>query len=173
MYTLNDADNSVLLVSVQYSVSAERSHTVAKLLIGEQIIPERILILDSVQRQNFRGKLSPHETFAFKLETSSERKGHSDGSSSSPLVKGLDYYSSGSMVDGLAAALLSRCQIRNLKGTLCVSWPSFGGSAVSLVKSIVKEVLPSLEFSVNSDGEDEYIKLGQIKDHLFDSDLYT
>ena len=173
IYALNDVYNSVLLVSVQYSVSAERSHAIAKLLIGEQIIPERVLIMDSVQSRNFRGKLSPDETFAFKLETSSERKEHSDGSSSSPLMKGLDYFPSGSMVDGLAAALLSQCQMRNIKGTLCVSWPEFGGSGVSLVKSIIKEVLPSLEFSVNSDGEDEYSKLDQIKDHPFDSELYT
>ncbi|KAJ9709506.1 hypothetical protein PVL29_001132 [Vitis rotundifolia] len=173
IYALNDVDNSVLLVSVQYAVSAERSHAIAKLLIGEQIIPERVLIMDSVQSRNFRGKLSPDETFAFKLETSSERKEHSDRSSSSPLLKGLDYFPSGSMVDGLAAALLSRCQMRNIKGTLCVSWPEFGGSGVSLVKSIIKEVLPSLEYSVNSDGEDEYSKLDQIKDHPLDSELYT
>ena len=173
IYTLNDADKSVILVSVQYSVSAERSHAVAKLLIGEQIIPKKVLILDSVQSRNFRGKLSPDETFAFKLETSSERKGHSDGSSSSPLLNGLDYFPSGSMVDGLAAALLSRCQMRNIKGTLCVSWPEFGGSGVPMVKSILKEILPSLEFRMNSDGEDEYFKLGQIKDNPFDSELYS
>ncbi|KAJ0095601.1 hypothetical protein Patl1_16588 [Pistacia atlantica] len=75
-------------------VAAGRSHIVAKLLIGEQIVPERVLILDSVQTRNFRGKLSLDETCAFKLETSSERKG---GSS---LLKDVDYFPSGSMVDG-------------------------------------------------------------------------
>lgn len=173
IYALNDADNSVLLVSVQYSVSAERSYSVAKLMIGEQIIPERVLILDSVQSRNFRGKLSPDETFAFKLETSSEREGLSDGSSSPPLLKSLKYFPSGSMVDGLAAALLSRCQMRSIRGSLCVSWPEFGSYGVSLVKSILKEVLPSLEFSLNNDGEDEYFKWDQIKAHPFDSELYT
>ena len=129
--------------------------------------------MDSVQSRNFRGKLSPDETFAFKLETSLEGKEHSDGSSNSLLLKGLDYFPSGSMVDGLAATLLSRCQMRNIKGTLCVSWPEFGGSGVSLVKSIIKEVLPSLEISLTSDEEDEYSKLDHIKDHPFDSELYT
>ncbi|RVW41660.1 hypothetical protein CK203_068125 [Vitis vinifera] len=65
--------------------------------------------MDSVQSWNFCGKLSPDETFVFKMETSLKRKEHSDGSNSSPLLKGLDYFLSGSMVDGLAAALLSRC----------------------------------------------------------------
>ncbi|KAK9275348.1 hypothetical protein L1049_022612 [Liquidambar formosana] len=57
IYSLNCADNLILLISVQCSVAAERCHLVAKLLIGEQIIPERVLILDSVQSRNFRGKL--------------------------------------------------------------------------------------------------------------------
>ena len=44
---------------------------------------------------------------------------------------------------------------------------------MSLVKSIIKEVLPSLEISLTSDEEDEYSKLDHIKDHPFDSELYT
>ncbi|RVW61968.1 hypothetical protein CK203_065107 [Vitis vinifera] len=87
--------------------------------------------------------------------------------------RGFGLFPSGSMVDGLAATLLSRCQMRNIKGTLCVSWPEFGGSGVSLVKSIIKEVLPSLEISLTSDEENEYSKLDHIKDHHFDSELYT
>ena len=63
--------------------------------------------------------------------------------------------------------------MRNIKGNLCVSWPESGGSGVSLVKSIIKEVLPSLEFSLTSDEKDEYSKLDYIKDHYFDSKLYT
>ncbi|CBI36406.3 unnamed protein product, partial [Vitis vinifera] len=63
--------------------------------------------------------------------------------------------------------------MRNIKGTLCVSWPEFGGFGVSLVKSIIKEVLPSLEISLTSDEEDEYSKLDHIKDHPFDSELQS
>ncbi|KAJ4710646.1 Fatty acid desaturase (Delta-4 desaturase) [Melia azedarach] len=167
IYAISDADNGVLLASVQCPVVAERSHIVAKLLIGEQIIPERVLILDSIQNRNFRGKLSPDETYALKLETSSERRG---GSS---LLKDVDYFPSGSMVDGLPAALLSRCQLKNIKGTLCVSWPEHGNSAVSLIKSLVqKNVLPGLDFSL-SDGEDSRLRFGQMKNHSFDSELYT
>lgn len=167
IYAISDADNRVLLASVQCPVVAERSHIVAKLLIGEQIIPERVLILDSIQNRNFRGKLSPDETYALKLETSSERRG---GSS---LLKDVDYFPSGSMVDGLPAALLSRCQLKNIKGTLCVSWPEHGNSAVSLIKSLVqKNVPPGLDFSLN-DGEDSHLRFGQMKNHSFDSELYT
>ena len=165
IYTHNDADDSIIIISVQCSIAADRSNVVAKLLIGEKIIPERVLILDSVRSQSFRGKLSPDETFAFKLETSSERKGLDDSS----LLKGINYFPSGSVVDGLSAALLGRCQMRNIKGTLCVSWPQFGVPAVSLLKSLLqRNVLPGLDLSINADGV-----VSWTKDHSFDSELYT
>lgn len=169
IYSIGNANNSILLVLVQCPVAAERSHIVAKLLIGEQIVPESVLVLDSIQRQNFRGRLSPDDTFAFKLESSSERKGLRDG----PALKGLDYFPSGSVVEGLAAALLSRCETQKIKGTLCVTWPEVGSSAVSLVKTILKNVLPSLDLSIRSGAEDEHFRSGHIKDNLFDSELYT
>ncbi|GLT34545.1 hypothetical protein SLA2020_090540 [Shorea laevis] len=173
IYALNGADNLVLLALVQCNVTAERSHTVARMLIGEDIVPERVLILDSVQSSNFRGKLSADETLAFKLETSAERGALAGGSGGSPMLKGLDYFPSGSMIDGLPAALLSRCQLRNIKGTSCVSWPEFGGSVVALVKSLLQSVLPNLDFSLKGEGEDQYAKFSQIKDRPFDSELYT
>lgn len=137
-----------------------------KLLIGEQINPERVLILDSVNSQNFRGNLSRDETFAFKLETLMERR-------DDPLLKGLDYFPSGSVMDGLGAALLARCEMRKIKGTLCVSWPQFGSSVVSLVKSILlMHVLPGLEFDMKGDEDDARRKFG-MKDRYPDSELYT
>ncbi|XP_050224300.1 uncharacterized protein LOC126673997 [Mercurialis annua] len=173
IYAVNDADKLTLLVFVQCSVSAERSNVVAKLLIGGQIIPERVLILDSIQRQNFRGKLSPDETCAFKLETSVVRKGQADGCGGLELVKGLDYLPSGSMVDGLSAAILSQCQMRNIRGTLCVFWPEYGGSVVSLIKSILqKNVLHGYDLS-GGDAEDKSLRTGRNRDHAFDSELYT
>ncbi|XP_057961198.1 uncharacterized protein LOC131153137 [Malania oleifera] len=172
IYTLDIANDLVVIVSIQCSVAAERSHAVAKLLIGGQIVPERVLILDSVQSRNFRGVLPPDEAFALKLETSLERAGLND--SCGRLLKNVNYFSSGSVIDGLAAALLARCQMRKLKGTLCVSWPEHGGSAVSLVKSLLlKDVLPRLEFGSNDDDQDECLRFDRIKDHPFDSELYT
>uniref|UniRef100_A0A5B7CDN7 Proteasome assembly chaperone 1 n=1 Tax=Davidia involucrata TaxID=16924 RepID=A0A5B7CDN7_DAVIN len=174
IYALNDADDLILIVSIQYSISAERSHAVAKLLIGEQVVPERVLILDSVQSRNFRGKLSPDERIAFKLETSLERKGLGDDCGDSSLLKGLDYFPSGSVVDGLAAALLGRCQMEKIKGTLCVSWPEFGSSVMLLVKSLLlKHVLPGLEYSTVGNDEEECSRLGRIKSHPLDSELYS
>lgn len=159
-----------MIVLVQFSVTSERANAVAKLLISEKIVPERVLILDSVQSHNFRSRLSPDETIAFKLETSLERK-HSEANDS--FIKGIDYYPSGSMVDGLDAALLSRCQLKKMKGTLCVSWPDFGTQAMSLVKSLlVKNVLKGINYTINEEYEDEYLKLSRRKDRV-DSDLYT
>ncbi|KAF5751983.1 hypothetical protein HS088_TW02G01002 [Tripterygium wilfordii] len=157
IYSINDAASLVLLVSVQCPIAAERSHMVAKLLIGEKIIPERVLILDSIQSKSFRGKLSPDETYAYKLETSCERKALADGCRDPVLLKDLEYFPSGSVVDGLAAALLARCEIKHIKGTLSVSWPEHGPSVVAMVKSLLHtKMLPGLDTSQYGDQEDKY-----------------
>ncbi|KAJ4840626.1 hypothetical protein Tsubulata_023558 [Turnera subulata] len=176
IYALNGAPASdlVLVVSVQCPVSADRANVVAKVLLGEHIVPQRVLILDSVQSQNFRAKLSPDETYAFKLETTSEREGLDGGSGDSALLKGLDYFPSGSVVEGLAAALLSRCQMRNIRGTLCVSWPQYSSSVVVLIKSLLqKKVLQGFDFGSSGEDEEKYLRSRRIKDHPFDSELYT
>ncbi|KAL6969643.1 hypothetical protein U1Q18_029353 [Sarracenia purpurea var. burkii] len=175
IYATNDDDKPIVIVSVQYPVSAERSHVVAKLLIGEQIVPEKVLILDSVQSRNFRGKLSPDETFAFKLETSQQRKEElGDSRGDSMLLKGVEYFPTGSVMDGLSAALLGRCQLKKIKGSLHISWPEFGGSVASLVKSLLlKEVFPGLKYSIDAEEEGIFSKFGYPKDHPLDSELYT
>ncbi|KAJ7953995.1 Fatty acid desaturase (Delta-4 desaturase) [Quillaja saponaria] len=169
IYALNNGDpQSVVLVSVQCSVAAERSHSVAKLLIGDRIVSRRMLILDSIHGQNFRGRLSSDEEFAFKLETLAERKGER-------LLKGLEYYPSGSVVDGLGAALLGRCQMKNIKASLCVSWPEYGASVLSLIKGLLqKDVLPGLELNFSEEDSSGFLsRFGRGKDHLFESELYT
>ncbi|XP_021293089.1 uncharacterized protein LOC110423253 [Herrania umbratica] len=174
IYSLSNEDNSTLLVSVQHGVSAERSHLVARLLIGVDIVPERVLILDTIQSRNFRGKLSPDETYAFKLETLAERKGLGGGNVDFSLLKGLDYFPSGSMIDGLPAALLSRCELKNIKGTLCVSWPEFGSSVVALIRSLLqRNVLPSLDLSLKGEVQDRYARFNRIRHQPYDAELYT
>ncbi|KAL8035288.1 hypothetical protein ABFX02_12G087800 [Erythranthe guttata] len=172
IYTLDkNADETIMIALVQFSVTSDRAHAVSKLLIGGKINPQRVLILDSVERRNFRGKLSSDEAIAFKLVTSSERGNLTAGGSS--VVKGLDYYPSGSVVDGLGAALLSRCELKKTKGTLCVSWPDLGVPVMNLVKSLlVKDVLTGVSYSDDGDYEAEYLKLSRRKDRV-DSDLYT
>lgn len=162
LYTINHGTESIILANFQYSVSSERTHAIAKTLIGQQIIPDRVLILDSVQARNFRGRISTDDTFAMKLETSVERKGV-------PLLKSLNYFPSGSVLEGLGAALLSRCQMKNIKGTLCVLWPEFGFSVMLLVKDLLlKDVLPpGMELKIDANGEDGH------KNHYLDSELYT
>ncbi|KAL9225821.1 hypothetical protein vseg_001702 [Gypsophila vaccaria] len=172
IYELNDTEKLVLVVSIQFRVPAERCHAVSKLLIGEKIIPEKVLILDSIQIQNFRGRLSHDDPVAYKLLTSSERELLGETSEGSSLLRGVDYFPSGSIVDGLGAALLARCQIRNIRGTLSVSWPEFGKPVMQFIRSLLtKGVLPHYDFSSSSD-EDE-LKSSWLKDPLLDSDLYT
>lgn len=157
-----------MVVLFQFPVTSDRARAVAKLLVGEKIVPERVLILDAIQRCNFHGRLSPDEAIAFKLETTMERK-----QESSSLVKGLDYYPSGSMVDGLAAALLGQCELKKIKGSLCVLWPDLGVPIMSLVKSLlIKDVLNGANCSIDKGYEHEYLKLSRGRKRL-DSDLYT
>ncbi|KAI3696194.1 hypothetical protein L1987_79204 [Smallanthus sonchifolius] len=166
LYTISYAGETVVLANFQYPVSSERAHTISKTLIGQQIIPERVLIFDSVQTCNFRGRISTDDTFAMKLETARERKGV-------PLLKNLNYFSSGSVVEGLGAALLGRCQMKNIKATLCLSWPESGGSVTSMVKDLLlKDVLCDMELQIDANGEDEDLRFGH-KNHYLDSELYT
>ncbi|KAI3934503.1 hypothetical protein MKW92_031297 [Papaver armeniacum] len=164
IYSVNGDDGrSILLVLTQFSISPERSHTVAKLLIdGKKIHPEKVLILDSIESRNFRGKLPPDEILGFKLETMEEKL------NGEVMVKGLDYFPSGSVIDGISAALLARCQIKKIRATLCVTWPQNGYSVISYLKSVVlKDVLPKLTLSsvvLDSD---------LVRDSRYESELYT
>lgn len=168
IYSLGDDKNSILLVSAQLPVSPERANLVSRLLVGQDIIPDRVVILDSIQSRNFRGRLSPDETLAAKLETSSEKK------AAATSRVNLDYFPSGSVVDGLSASLLSRCQIKNIRGTLVVSWPEFGLSVVRFVGALLKNIAPGLDIaSVNKDLEKYSSRTGLKKDAWLDSDLYT
>ncbi|KAI4379187.1 hypothetical protein MLD38_005514 [Melastoma candidum] len=172
----DDQENNILLVTVQCAVTVERCYVVAKRLIGEAIIPQKVVIFSSIPSALFRGKLSPDENYVFKLETSQERATTSgNGYGDESLLKGLDYFPSGSVVDGLAAALLSRCEIRGLKGTLCVSWPEFSGSIVPVLKSIVENnLLPKYKFSfVHGDISSELYPFSRMKNKQFESELYS
>lgn len=172
IYALNDTEKLVLLVCVQFHVPAERCHVVSKLMLTEKIVPEKVLILDSIQIQKFRGKLSRDDSVAYKLETSLERKRLGESPGVPSLLKDVHYFPSGSVVDGLAAALLARCQIRNIRGILCVSWPEFGKPVMQLVRSlIIKDVLP--DFDLSSTSYDESEKSSWPKNPLLDTELYT
>lgn len=123
--------------------------------------------MDSVQSRNFRGRLSPDETLAAKLETSSEKKAGASRLN-------LDYFPSGSVIDGLSASLLSRCQLKNIRGTLVVSWPEFDPSVVRFVGALLKSIVPGLDVaSVGKDLEKYSSRAGLKKDAWVDSDLYT
>lgn len=161
LYALEETENpTVVLALVQYTVPAERSTTWAKTLLRE-VRPEKVVVMGSIPSQHFRGKLSSDETLIFKLETLAERLDENDGA-----LKGVPYYPSGSMIDGLAAALLTQCQVTKLKGQLLVSWPDYDASVVNLLNSVLKKVYPAVDFSVSA-------KTPLFKALRVDSDLYT
>ncbi|GAB4828981.1 hypothetical protein Ancab_018640 [Ancistrocladus abbreviatus] len=137
IYSVNNLEKLVLIVSFQCSVPADRCQAVSKLLPGGQIVLDRVVIIDSIQPQRFRNKLSPDETYAYKLQTFAERK-----------------------------------EIMNIMGTLCVSWPEFGNSAVlQLGPLLQKDVLPSLDFSSKGD-KDQSLRFGWLND-LLNTEIYT
>nr|KYP59736.1 hypothetical protein KK1_015177 [Cajanus cajan] len=85
------------------------------------------------------------------------------------MLPGVPYYPSGSVVDGLGAAILARCQVLNVRASLCVSWPRFDASVVSLVKGLLQRgVLRGFEFDLG----DEDLKFGRSEDRVLHSELY-
>ncbi|KAK7407636.1 hypothetical protein VNO78_09606 [Psophocarpus tetragonolobus] len=153
---------SALLASSPSPVPAARSSSVARALLS--LHPSSVLILDSLLPRHFRARLSSDPPLAFKLETSAER--------AHPLkiLPDLPYYPSGSVVDGLSAAILSRCQLLNIRASLCVSWPEFDVSVLSLIKGLLQGgVLKGFDFGFT---EAEVSKFGRSKDRVFHSELY-
>lgn len=161
LYALEETEGpTVVLASVQYTVSAERSTAWAKILLRE-VRPDKVVVVGSIPSQHFRGKLSSDGTLIFKLETLAQRLDESDG-----MLKEVPYFPSGSMVDGLAAALITQCQVMKLKGRLLVSWPDYEAPVVNLLTSVLKKVCPAVNFSVSA-------KTPLFKALLVGSDLYT
>ncbi|TKY68312.1 hypothetical protein E2542_SST04549 [Spatholobus suberectus] len=48
----------------------------------------------------------------------------------------LQYYPSGSVVDGLGAMILARCLVLNVRASLCISRSMFDTSVMSLIKGL-------------------------------------
>lgn len=132
LYSLDGQQGSVVLVAVQKSVPEERTHAWARVLL-EAIVPESLLMVATVQREHFRGKLSADDHVVFRLETDRQRL-QEEGDSRFALP----YFPTGSLVAGLPAAILTRCQIRGLKARLLLSWPDAGPSAPSLLLSVLQ-----------------------------------
>ncbi|CAK8537408.1 unnamed protein product [Lathyrus sativus] len=162
---IHSISSNILLATVRTSIPDNRAYAVADVLLNDRIRPDSVVILDSIQTMNHRGLLSSDEAVAFKLESSGERK----KAVGEKLLGELEYYPSGSVVDGLGAAILGRCQILNLRASLCVSWPQFDPSVVLLLKDLVR---PLVEFDFGFNGNEEALKYGRNRDHVFQSHLY-
>jgi hypothetical protein len=162
---IHSLSSNILIAAVRTPIPDTRAYSVADVLLSDdKIRPESVIILDSIQPMNHRGMLSSDEAVAFKLESSVERK-KADGEK---LLDGLEYYPSGSVVDGFGAAILGRCQILKIRAGLCVSWPQFDSSVVFLLKDLLRG-LGEFDFGLSGD---EVLKFGRSKDHVFQSHLY-
>jgi hypothetical protein len=105
---------------------------VAKCLIGSVGV-DQVVIFDCMKSQNYRGRIEVDETLAFKLETKQQRLDRGNLT-----VNGVDHLPSGSVMDGLGAAILTECQMKGIKGTLLATWPENGGFGV--LKMVFKEL---------------------------------
>lgn len=163
LYAL-DEHPSVVLACIQYSIPPERAYAWVK-LVFESIRPEIVLMLAAVQSHHFRGSLSAEDQLMFRLETDRQRLATEGNECTIP------YFPSGSLVDGIGAAVLSRCQVRGLQGSLLLSWPDGGASALPLLVSAVKSLLqnfpeaPAIDFSLS-------LKAPFKRKCISDSDLY-
>lgn len=104
------------------------------------------------------------ETLAFKLATVEERSG------GQPLVQGVDYLPSGSVMDGLGAAVIAECQMRRAKGTLVATWPA---NCRSTVVPIIRSLLQGLSIDVGASDVDDEFDAGCSFSSRYVSDLYT
>lgn len=120
---------SSLWVSVQYTVPTEHASTWTKCLFAA-ISGKRVLVLGDVPHEHFRGRLSADQELVFMLETDKQLE---DCAKSAVAP----YFPSGSLVDGLPAALLTYCQMRNNNGSLLVTAPQ-SYSAVRLAASVAE-----------------------------------
>ncbi|KAI3877718.1 hypothetical protein MKW98_020199 [Papaver atlanticum] len=58
------------------------------------------------------------------------------------MVKGLDYFPSGSVIDGISAALLARYQIKKIRVTLSITWPQNGPFCQRVLLTLEEKKVP-------------------------------
>ncbi|KAL2608672.1 hypothetical protein R1flu_027245 [Riccia fluitans] len=139
----------LIIVSVQYHVPEEGAYLWTKTLF-QAIQPERVLILGLTPIYHFRGKLSSDEPSYFLLETDHQkREGKADLIYSKmeemeDLKPVAPYYPSGSLVDGLAAALLTHSQLRGIRGRLLLTWPAEDYRLAQMLAATLTNVLRSI-----------------------------
>ncbi|KAL3676748.1 hypothetical protein R1sor_026696 [Riccia sorocarpa] len=144
IYTCSSCQ-SLIIVSVQYHVAEEGAYLWTRTLF-QVIKPERVLILGLTPIYHFRGKLSSDEPSYFLLETDHQKlEGTADLTTSKEKTEDVKplapYYPSGSLVDGLAAALLTYCQLRGLRGRLLLTWPAEDYRVAQMLAATLTNVL--------------------------------
>ncbi|KAJ0989349.1 hypothetical protein J5N97_007705 [Dioscorea zingiberensis] len=150
-------NGKTVLVAVQYPIPAERAKAVARAVV-RGLTAERVVVLDSIKRGNYRGRLTGDEAVGVKLETAEQRR---EGGGVA-----MEWMPEGSVVDGLGAAVMGECQMRRIKGTLCVTWPDQGRpSVVPLLGTVMKGL--GLDVDVDVAGVEGELGGG------FDLDLYS
>lgn len=153
---------TALIAAVTCRVAPARAKPVARLLMAE-FPADRVLVFDSIRPENFRGRLDAEgeeEAMVFKMETTEERR----ACEGSKMVKGVGWLGSGSLVEGLGAAVMGECEMRRRKGALVAAVVGKEGRRAARV---FKRVMTGLGIEVADAGDDVKVASWQ------DSDLYT
>ncbi|KAH7285108.1 hypothetical protein KP509_33G013300 [Ceratopteris richardii] len=141
IYSLDGQQASIILLPVEKPILEERANAWAKAVLGA-IAADTVVVVAMVQREHYRGRLSADDEVIFRLETDAVRIGEKERVSISD--KYVPYFPSGSLVSGLPAAILTRCQHLGLRARLLLSWPEACSSApLNLVKAL--KCLPEMK----------------------------
>lgn len=81
----------------------------------------------------------------------------------------VEYFPSGSLIDGFGAAVLARCQLMKIRGAMCVSWPEMGRGVVLKVKALLQGLIPNVNFELS--GSD--IAFYRVRNSRANSEMYT
>lgn len=134
-------------MALQYKVPAERARAVAKTLQAG-IKAERILVLDVIRAGNFRGRVDVDEGMVFKLESEVERRRDVNQN-----LKTVEYLPTGSVMDGVGAAVLAECQMRKVRGTIVATWPENeknGCNFLLVLGNILRNFLPEVDLGYSA-----------------------
>lgn len=130
---------------------------------------ERVLVLDAIRAGNFRGRVDVEEGMVFKLESEEERRRNVNQN-----LKTVEYLPTGSVMDGIGAAVLAECQMRKVRGTIVATWPEnekVGCDFLLVMGNVLRDFLPEVDLGYSTtDAAVAGIRVSTIGN---DFDLYT
>ncbi|GAQ88760.1 hypothetical protein KFL_004570020 [Klebsormidium nitens] len=129
----------IILVSVPEGVRQEGAAAWARALFGG-VSATRTVVLGSIPRSKFLGAADEGASpVIYTVETSAQRAATGQAGTN------VTYLPTGNLVDGVAAAVVSHCQVRNLVATLLVNIDQTSGPDQKMVQALTNEIKECLQ----------------------------